>query len=209
MDPYPVRVLVAERQPIVRRGLRVVLEEDDSAQIVSECCSGRDALRLAAEVCPDVALLGCRLADGPCVDGVRGLGAPPLSVPVLVLGDRLSPGTLRGVLDAGASGCLLLSEPLELLVEAVRGAAVGRTGWLSRELAARLWDEWRDPLTPQEKEVVRLLAEGRAAPKVAACLGISERTARNHLYNVYSKLDVHSQPELVAWAWRSGLAAAE
>ncbi|MDY7096292.1 MAG: response regulator transcription factor, partial [Acidobacteriota bacterium] len=116
---------------------------------------------------------------------------------------------VRSAVDAGAHGYLLKDEPAATIVEAVRGAAAGRRGWLSRAVAAELQQAWHDPLTPKETEVVRLLAQGQGAAEVAEELGISVRTVRNHLGNVYSKLDLHSQPEVVAWAWRSGLAGLE
>lgn len=206
MNPVVVRILVAEKHPLLRRGLLSVFEDEPDLAVVAEAEEAERALALAEEKLPDVALVGHRLSDGSCLHVVRRLveRRPPL--PALVFGTCRAQDWLRACLAAGASGYLLEDETPAQIVAAVRGAAAGQKGWLSREVAATLQAAWCDPLTPKELDVVHLLAEGHTAPEVAATLAISVRTARNHLNNIYGKLGLHSQPELVAWAWRTGLA---
>lgn len=206
MSPAIVRILVAERHPLLRRGLRAVFEDEPDLAVVAEADETERALSLADEQLPDLALVGHRLGDGSCLSVLRRLAERRPPLPVLVIGSCRAQDWLRACLVAGASGYLLEDETPERIVAAVRGAAAGQKGWLSREVAATLQEAWCDPLTPKELDVVRLLAEGHTAPEVAATLDISVRTARNHLNNIYGKLGLHSQPELVAWAWRTGLA---
>lgn len=204
MAPQPLRVLIADPHPLLRRGLRCALEEEGDLVVVGETAACRDLLALARKLEPHVAVVELGL-PGDGGERIRELVCGGSGVPVLVLSACASHHCLHSALAAGASGYLLNDEPVETIVAAVRGIAGGQQGWLSRRVAASLRDAWHDPLTPKETEVVRLLAEGNTAPEVASALGISTRTARNHLTNVYSKLDLHSQPELVAWAWRTGL----
>lgn len=201
-----IRVLVAESHPLIRRGLCALLDDEPDLDVVAETADAEAALALAAEHRPHVAVVDFHLENGECLRLLRELKGSRPPVPALVLSVCKTQESLRLALAAGACGYLLKDEAPRRIVEALRGAAAGEEGWLSREVAACLGEAWHEPLTPKELEVVHLLAEGQTAPDVAAALGIQVRTARNHLANIYSKLDLHSQPELVAWAWRSGLA---
>jgi len=204
-----VEVLLVEDHPVFRKGLRGALEAETDLRVVAEAEDGETALELARTLRPAVAVVDLQLPGMHGIEVVRRLAALDPPVPALLLSAHHHEAYVRSAVDAGAHGYLLKDEPAATIVEAVRGAAAGRRGWLSRAVAAELQQAWHDPLTPKETEVVRLLAQGQGAAEVAGELGISVRTVRNHLGNVYAKLDLHSQPEVVAWAWRSGLAGLE
>jgi DNA-binding NarL/FixJ family response regulator len=204
-----VRVLLVEDHPVFRKGLRDALEAEAGLQVVAEAGDGESALDLARRHRPAVAVVDLQLPGIHGIEVVQALAAMDPPVPAVLLSAHHHGAYVRSAVAAGAHGYLLKDEPAATIVQAVKGAAAGRRGWLSRAVAAELQQAWHDPLTPKETEVVRLLAQGQGVAEVAAELEISVRTVRNHLGNVYSKLDLHSQPEVVAWAWRSGLAGLE
>jgi DNA-binding NarL/FixJ family response regulator len=208
-----IRVLLADDHPAIRAGIRGALAKTTDIVVVGEAASGEDALQLIAEHQPDVVLLDCRLPRLEGVDVATSVQERQLPTRVLALSAYAEDHYLHGMIQAGASGYLLKDEALETVAEAVR--AVGRgEAWFSQRVMGKVaaWARGETPLAPgaarltaREREVLQLLARGWENRRIAAELCISEGTVKNHVTGMYTKLNVHSRAEAVAWAWKHGL----
>ncbi|MFD5224141.1 response regulator [Microbacterium sp. NPDC058342] len=202
-----VTVLIVDDHPVVRSGLRAVLDADD-VQVVGEAATGEEAIVLAGERHPDVVLCDLRLGEG--MDGIRTTAAlraldPPPAVLILTTFDR--DAEIRGAVEAGASGYLLKEVAPERIVEGIRRAARGELV-LAPELAARLLEGLRSPLprlTDREAEVLRLLATGAANREIARALFVTEATVKSHLAHIFTKLGVDSRSRAIHVAREAGL----
>jgi DNA-binding NarL/FixJ family response regulator len=203
-----IRVLIADDHAIVRTGLAQLLRTTDDLVLVGEAADGTRAVELAAELGPDVVLMDLSM---PGTDGVRataGIVASNPDVHVLVLTSFSDETRILRALEAGADGYLLKhSEPEDILVgirEVVRGgspldpkaARVLLTRHRSAEPGTRL--------TEREREVLRLIGEGRPNKTIARRLGITERTVKAHLTSVYQRLGVTDRTQAALWAQRHG-----
>mgnify|MGYP002625799693 CR=1 FL=1 len=201
-----IRVLLVDDHPVVRSGIRMLLERADDIQIIGEADRGQQGLDLIASLQPDVVLLDMEMPDMTGVDVMRTLQSQESTVRVLGMSAYDDPEYIRSLLGAGAYGYLTKDEALDSIVEAVRGVAQGQEGWLSRRAAARLSALTRQPsadpvqLTEREEEVLRALARGWSNDQIADHLVITERTVRYHLTNIYQKLNLSSRAETIAWA---------
>jgi DNA-binding NarL/FixJ family response regulator len=217
--PRGIRVLVADRQSVVRAGLRALLEAEDEIAVVGEAADGSDAVAKARDVRPDVALLDAGLPGLDVVEVARRIVEHPHRprVRVMILGARDTDASLFAGLRAGASGFLVeKSEPADL-VEAVRVVATGQAllspsaaRRLIAELASRPQPQLPRPeqlgrLTAREREVVTLVATGLSDDEVATRLTISPATAKTHVTRALAKLDVRNRAQLVAVAYQVGL----
>ena len=214
-ENFMIRVVVIDDHPIVRAGMRAILEGAEGISVVAEGTSGADALRLVARHRPDVLVLDVSLPDLNGLEVARRLREQGSTTTILVLtvhGDRQ---TVFGLLESGATGYVLKDEALETLVAAVRAAARGES-WLSPSVARQVvrravGEERAEPgpplpsLTPREREVLRLLAQGLDNAAIARRLGVTKRTVQNHVSNIYSKLDVSSRTEAALLAIRHGV----
>ncbi len=210
-----IRIVLADDHPIMRDGLRGLLERETDLAVVGEAEGGTEALRLVVALVPDVLILDMALPDLSGVEVARQLRAANSPVRVLGLSAHDDVGYIRGLLESGAGGYLTKDEARERIVEAVRGVAHGETGWLSRRAVARLMTREvvssadTPPVTDlseREREVLRLVARGRDNVQIAAALGIAAATVRKHVETIFGKLGVHKRSEAVAWAWACGLA---
>jgi DNA-binding NarL/FixJ family response regulator len=216
------RVLVADDQAVVRDGLVLLLSTAEELEVVGVAANGREALALALQLQPDVALVDLQMPelDGAGVTAALAEQAP--SVRVLILTTYADDDAVLPALRAGAAGYLTKDTTSEALIAAVGEVAAGRTV-LDTAVQARLVELLRTPgppageqsraaeksregLTPREIDVVRLVADGLSNKQVARRLFVSEATVKTHLNHVLAKLDVEGRPGLVAWAWRHGLA---
>ncbi|TJZ97410.1 response regulator [Actinacidiphila oryziradicis] len=212
-----ISVLIADDQAMIRRGLRLILEDQPDITVAGEACDGAEAVALARQLKPDVCLVDIRM---PRLDGIevtRALADPgvvnPLRV-VIVTTFELDE-YVYGALQAGAVGFVLKHAGPTLLVEAVRAASAG-DALISPSITLRLLrnlapvrvataPQPSQPLTERETEVVRAVARGRTNQEIAAELFISLSTVKGHLTGIQNKLGVRNRVEITAWAWESRL----
>ncbi len=209
-----IRVLLADDHPVVRTGIRHLLESCAEIEVVGEAGDGGEALQLVAELAPDVLVVDIEMKQVSGIEVARRLQDGGLPVRLLVLSAHDDEEYIQDVLASGAAGYLTKDEAEEVIVEAVRAVAGGEQGWLSRSVTAKMMRMHRQkrrseagPLGCREAEVVELLAAGHGNKQIAAALGVSANTVKNHLANIYAKLGVHSRLETVLWAQSHGLIA--
>lgn len=212
----PIRVLIADDQPLARAGFKAVLEATGGVQVVAEAQDGDQAVELARRHAPDVVLMDVRM---PGTDGIEATRRMP-NQKVLILTTFGLDDYIIEALRAGASGFLLKDAPVEDLVRAVRTVAAG-DAQLSPAVTKRLLEQVarrlpaavpRDSgaladLTERELEVLRLLAAGMSNAEVAAALVVSEPTVKSHVSNVLQKLGLRDRVQAVIYAYENGLIA--
>ncbi|MFI5531042.1 response regulator [Kitasatospora sp. NPDC051853] len=209
-----IRVLLVDDHPVVRRGLRAMVDELPELEAVGEAADGAEALRvlegLEAEGTrrPDVVLMDLQMGTGMHgVEATRRITALPDPPAVLILTTYSTDADILSAVEAGATGYLLKDAPPEELVAAVKAASRGETV-LAPPVAARLLGRvraGRPTLSPREAEILQLLAEGLANRQIAKRLFISEATVKTHLVHIYDKLGVDSRTAAIASGLASGL----
>ncbi|MFC5054368.1 response regulator transcription factor [Saccharothrix xinjiangensis] len=205
----PVRVLLVDDHEVVRRGLRELLEDEDDISVVAEAGGVAEALVRASAARPDVAVVDVRLPDGGGVELCRGLRALPGGPRCLVLTAFDDEEALVGAIMAGASGYLLKQVRGQDLVHAVREVAAGRS-LLDPRTTARVLDRMRRPvevdvldaLTEQERRVLELIGEGLTNRQIAERLFLAEKTVKNYVTAVLSKLGMERRTQAAAWVAR-------
>ena len=202
-EPAPLRVVLVDDHPVVRAGLRALLEGQPDLLVVGEADSAADAECVVSAARPDVVLMDLALGAGPggaqATAALRGLPDPP---EVLVLTAHQTDADILAVLEAGARGFLKKDAPPAELFRAVRHAAAGRMT-LAPSVAARLAERASAPapaLSAREIEILGLLAEGRSNRELARRLFLSEATVKSHLTHIYAKLGVDNRAGAVAHA---------
>jgi DNA-binding NarL/FixJ family response regulator len=211
----PVRILVADDHQVVRTGLRTLLESKAGWEVCGEATHGRDAVQKATELKPDVAVLDIAMPILNGVEATRQIRKLSPATAILILSMHDSDLLVQEVLEAGANGYILKDDADRNLLAAVEALSRQKT-YLSPRVAeafakggspgtasSALERPSRSRLTPREREVVQLLAEGKSNKEVAQCLGISVKTAETHRANIMLKLNFHSVTELVRYAVRN------
>jgi DNA-binding NarL/FixJ family response regulator len=208
-----IRILLVEDHEVFRHGLVADLSASGDFEIVGETPDGGEAIEIARERLPDVALMDLSLRGVSGVDAIRQIHDESPSVRILVLSvSEDEPDVLEAV-KAGALGYVTKSEPASFVIDAVRRAASGETVF-SPSLASVVIAEFRrlagiDPaepvLTARENEILGLVAKGYRYSEIARRLFIAEKTAQNHVQNILSKLQMHTRYELMRYAIRRGL----
>jgi DNA-binding NarL/FixJ family response regulator len=207
-----LRILIADDHAVVRAGLRSLLESRSGWEVCAEAPDGRDAVEKAGKLEPDVAVLdiGMPLLNG--VEATRRIRACSPSTEILILTMHESDDLVQQVVEAGARGYILKDDADRVLlaaVDAVRQHKPYFSTRVSTPMAADLPST--DPsrtrlrLTPREREILQLLAEGKSNKEVASLLGISVNTAEAHRANIMLKLNLHSLAELVHYAIRNNI----
>ncbi len=197
-----VRIVIADDHPVVRSGIRDMLDEADGLDVVGEAESGAEALRLVEDEQPDVLLLDVEMPELSGVEVARRLQERSSPVRLLALSSYDDQEYVQGLLEGGASGYLTKENAPELIIEAVRAVARGEVRWFVQPSSSG------DPspsLTPREKDILQLMARGHSNDAIAEELHLAESTIRKHATNVYRKLGVDSAREAIAWAWKNGI----
>ncbi len=186
-----IRVVIAEDQAMVLGALAALLDIETDLRVVAQARDGRAALALAREHAPDVVLTDIEMPEVGGLELAAQLKALPRPPRVIILTTFARPGYLRRALETGAAGYLLKDSPSDRLADAIRRVHAGGRA-VDPELAAEAWTD-EDPLTERERQVLRLAADGRSGPDIAATLGLSEGTVRNYLSEAISKLGARNR----------------
>jgi len=206
----PVTVLIVDDHAIVRTGIAGMLAELDSVAVIGEAANGEEALRVVADLLPDVVLMDLRMPvmDGPAT--ISTLRKQGNQIAVLVLTTYDSDADILRAIEAGANGYLLKDTSREELVQAITASARGES-WLTPSVATRLMTQMRQPasdaLSEREIEVLRLVAKGCSNKEIAFGMHISQATVKTHLIHIFRKLGVNDRTAAVTLALERGIIA--
>lgn len=210
----PIRVLIADDQPLVRQGVSAVLSLHDGLRLVGEAVNGSDAVHQVGRCDPDIVLMDVNMPRMDGIEATRRICASERGAKVIILTVYDEDDTIFDALRAGASGFVLKDAPTDKLVEAIREVADGRallsphvTRRLIREFARRPALSSRTPgqLTGREHDVFTLLVQGYNNDEIARILVLGESTVKSHVQHLYRKLEVRDRVQLVIYAHENGL----
>ena len=211
-----LRILVADDHDVVRRGLKSVLEDQPGWEVCAEANNGRQAVDRARQFKPDVVVLDITMPELNGLEAARQIRRLLPETEVIVLTVHESEELVQEVLRAGARGYVLKSDAGRDLVAAIHAVRQHKTFFTSK--VSRIYSEASlksedgesagRPLTPREREIVQLLAEGKSNKEVADVLSISVKTVETHRTNIMRKLHLHSVSELVRYAVRNKIVSA-
>jgi len=212
MSAGRTRILIADDHGIVRAGIRLLLERQGDLEVVAEAADGVEAVQSALAARPDVCILDVAMPRLTGLQAAREILAQLPRTRVLMLSMHDDEHYLYAALQAGAGGYVLKREADHDLVAAIRAVARGEA-FLTNAAERALIREWiasggegpRDPLSPREQEVVKLIAEAHTNAQIAQLLHLSEKTIESHRANVLRKLGMRDRVELVRYAIRRGL----
>lgn len=212
-----IDVLLVDDQPLVRAGLRRILEPQDGITVIGECEDGDQVVAAVARRRPDVVVMDVRMRRVDGAEATRRLLAGPAAPPVLVLTTFDDDETVAAALGAGAAGFVLKDAPGEDIVRAVTAVAEGGS-WLDPQVVGRVLATYRrvsaarpagpdgtDQLTSRELDVLRHVGAGATNAEVAAALHVSEATVKSHLGRVLTKLGLRDRAAAIVFAHTRGL----
>ena len=211
-----LRILVADDHEVVRHGVRALLDGHPGWEVVAEAGDGRDAVEKTVQLKADIVILDIGMPNLNGLEATRQILRSLPQARILILTMHESEQVVREVLEAGARGFLLKSDAGRDLVAAVEALQRHKTFFTSK-VAEMVLESFlkskprpadqaeREILTPREREIVQLLAEGKSTKEVAVALGLSVKTAETHRSNIMRKLNLHSISELVLYAVRNNI----
>jgi DNA-binding NarL/FixJ family response regulator len=211
-----IRILLADDHTVVRRGLRLLLEGQPEFSVVAEASDGKQAVDAAEASRPDVVVLDVAMPNLNGIEAAQRILASNPGVAIVVLSMHSDEGYVLRALKAGAKGYLLKDAAEGDLIEAIKTVTRGKTFFSSeitkmlaedyvREIRARGSEDSYELLTPREREILQLLAEGKSNKDIAGMLNLSLYTVETHRRNLQDKLNVHSFAELILYAVRKGV----
>jgi len=212
----PIRILLADDHTVVRKGLRLLLENQPGFQVLAEAADGRAAVALAEQYVPDVVVMDLAMPTLNGIEAARQLTSKLPRTAVVFLSMHSDESYVLKALKAGARAYLLKDSAEHDLIQAVRAVAEGKSFFspaiskmmmedYMRELQERQVEDTYELLTTREREVLQLLAEGKSNKEVAAILNLSLYTVETHRGNILQKLNLHSGAELILYAIRKGV----
>lgn len=211
-----IRILLADDHTVVRDGLRALLEKQADMTVVAEAGDGRESVRLAGEHTPDVVVMDIAMPNMNGIEATRRILEQNPACAVVILSMHQDESYVLRSLKAGAKGYLLKDSLRGDVVDAIRTVSRGRS-YLTRKVSRILQEDYvrqmerrgvedsYDLLTSREREILQLVAEGKANKEVAALLNISLTTVETHRTHILQKLGLHSIPDLILYAVRKGI----
>ncbi|HKC00402.1 MAG TPA: response regulator transcription factor [Terriglobales bacterium] len=218
---HPIRIVIADDHPIFRDGLRRLLESEGTMKVVGEACDGREAVKLATEIKPDILLLDLAMPRHTGLDALRDLstsGGAAGAVRIILLTAAAEKKQVVEALQLGARGVVLKDSATQLLLKSIHAVMAGEY-WVGRDSVSNLVQYLRNlmqstneeskqkkfGLTPRELEIVSAVVAGYANREIAEYFKISEDTVKHHLSNIFDKLGVSTRLELALFAVNQGL----
>jgi len=207
-----LRILVADDHDIIRRGLKQLLTAKPGWEVVAEAKNGREAVTLAEQFKPEIVVMDISMPELNGLEASRRIKKALPKTEIVILTLHFSDQLVHDIVEAGARAYIMKSDADRDLITAVEALSHRRSfftpkaaemvlnGFRKRNAAPDTVQEFRNRLTPREREIVQLLAEGKSSKEVAVALGISVKTAETHRVNIMRKLEIHSVSELVRYA---------
>jgi DNA-binding NarL/FixJ family response regulator len=208
----PLRIIIVDDHSVVRRGVRALLESQPGWEVAGEAVTGREAVDLAKRLCPDIVVMDLSLPELNGLDAARQILKDSPRTEVLVLTMHHSEELVRNVLQAGARGYVLKSDADASLIAAVESLRVHKP-FLTSTVTEFVLDDYvhraeedvvnAGTVTPREREIIQLLAEGKSNKETASALSVSVKTVEAHRANIMRKLRLRSVSDLVRYAIRN------
>ena len=204
-----LRILLADDHEMIRKGLRATIESQPGWTVCGEARTGREAVALARELRPDIVVMDFAMPELNGLEATRQIRAAHPGTEVLILTMHDSERLVHEMLSAGAQGFILKTDAGEFLVAALQALARHKP-YFTPKISAVVLQGYLNPETPggqeltaREREIIQLIAEGKATKEIAEALGISAKTAETHRANLMRKLDLHSTADIVRYAIRN------
>jgi DNA-binding NarL/FixJ family response regulator len=211
-----IRILIADDHVIIRSGLRLLLEQQPDFKVIAEANDGREALQMVSKFHPEVAILDIGMPQLNGIEATRQIVAQEPATQVVILSMHADEGYVLRALKAGAKAYIVKNSAEADLIRAVRSVAEGKSFFSPviskmlledyvRQVREKEVEDSYDLLTPREREVLQMVAEGRSNKDVANILNLSLHTVETHRGNILEKLGLHGIPELILYAVRKGI----
>lgn len=210
----PIRIIIADDHPVVRRGLIQFIADEEELEVVAECADGESALEAVARHAPDVLIVDLQMPRLNGMEVLRRLSGMPAPPATVLLAGNISDDEVVEAMRMGAKGVVLKEMAPSLLVACIRKVATGAT-WLEKEAVGRALEKMlrqeqsiqkvREVLTPREIDIVRMVASGLGNREIGEKLFISEGTVKTHLHSVYEKLGLKGRVQVANYAQEKGL----
>lgn len=214
-----IRLLLVDDHELMRQGLRAILDREDDVEVIGEATNGRTAVELARKLAPDIVVMDVAMKDMNGIEATRQIRTECPGVKVLALSSHSDSRYVNAILEAGACGYILKANAFDDLRRALEAARQGKSYLCPDVTQSVIGGSTRDPasptgsagtsLSPREREVLQLLAEGRSSPEIGKRLFVATTTVETHRRNIMRKLNIHSVADLTKYAIREGLTSVD